>query len=170
MSRGVKVLPDKETFQKWLEEDPRPTQQEMVKRIYEMTGEVVTRQAISMALRRYGFKPLRNRWKELLPWRVREEHLHQYIPNQLRYESQRRAGIQLPSEETERTLKFWLREMDCWEDPKTGARTGAVVHYEPDSIEGWWLVPREPQDYEGLPKGVQPLIRRPQLEDESAAS
>lgn len=158
------MLPDKETFQKWLEEDPRPTQQEMVGRIYEMSGEVVTRQAISMALRRYGFKPMRNRWKELLPWRVKEEHLHAYIPNQLRLESARRAGWPngRPDDDVIRTLDFWIKELDCWVDLSSGKRVGAVIHYEPDSIEGWWPVPREPQDYEGLPKGVQPLIRRPE--------
>lgn len=164
---GVKVLPDKEVFQKWLEEDPPPTQQQMVERIFEMTGQRVTRPAISMALRRYGFKPMKNRWSDLLPWRVREEHLHTYIPNQLRWEAARRAGWPngKPKDEVIRTLDFWLKELDTWTNAE-GERTGAVVHYEPDSVDGWFYVPREPRDYDGIPKGVQPLIRRP--EDETA--
>lgn len=163
MARGVKVLPDKETFQKWLEEDPRPTQREMVERIYEQTGEWVNRSAISMALKRYGFKPFKNRWKDLLPWRVREQHLNMYVPNQLRREAARRAGWPNgePTAETIQTLDFWLEQLDTWTDPKSGDQCGAVVDYWPESAEGWWLVPREPQDYEGIPKGVQPLIRRP---------
>jgi hypothetical protein len=52
----------------------------------------------------------------------------------LRTEARRRAGKQLRKEERVR-LDAWLRRL---------ARENIVLHYDPDTDEGWFYVPRRP--------------------------
>lgn len=62
----------------------------------------------------------------------------------LRQEARRRAGGVL-TEKMEQALNIWLDGLEA---------DGVVVHYEPDTEEGWFYVPRRP--------GVdQDIIRKP---------
>lgn len=69
---------------------------------------------------------------KLIPWEVKLEHRHLYPIIQLRAEARRRAGNELSPEDNAR-LDRWLDRMK--ED-------GTVLHYEPDTDDGWFYVPR----------------------------
>ncbi|MDO5495450.1 MAG: hypothetical protein Q4G64_07040, partial [bacterium] len=69
---------------------------------------------------------------ELIPWMVKEEHRLAYPVAMLRVEDRRRRG------EIVRTTD--LERLDAWK-----ARLkddGLVVHYDPDTAGGFWLVPK----------------------------
>jgi hypothetical protein len=72
----------------------------------------------------------------LIPWRVKDEHHGSHTVHMLRAEARARAGKALAPVEQGRLASF--RRMLADGD--------LVVHYEPDSEEGWFLVPREPGD------------------------
>jgi hypothetical protein len=80
---------------------------------------------------------------ELIPWFVKEEHRWAYPLAMLRAEARRRAGKDL-TETDQNRLKNWM-EMIKEED--------AVVHYDPDTEEGFFYVPRQ--------EGDDDLIHRP---------
>ncbi|WP_436739913.1 hypothetical protein [Streptomyces sp. BBFR102] len=80
---------------------------------------------------------------ELIPWFVKEEHRWAYPLAMLRAEARRRAGKELTETDTSR-LGNWLEMLE---------EENAVVHYDPDTDEGFFYIPREPEDDD--------LIRRP---------
>jgi hypothetical protein len=80
---------------------------------------------------------------DLIPWFVKEEHRWAYPLAMLRAEARRRAGKELTETDTSR-LANWLEMLN---DEK------AVVHYDPDTDEGFFYIPREPKDDD--------IIRRP---------
>lgn len=81
---------------------------------------------------------------ELIPWAVNGEHRQLYPLLMLRTEARKRAGMPLVEDKAKR-LEAWL-EMLKEED--------AVVHYDPDTEDGWFYVPREESDDD--------IIRRPE--------
>ena len=117
------------------------TQEEMVTRFYEETGETRGRAAFAVAMSRYGVKSIkrpRPRYTETLPWRVKAEHANQYPARMLRALGRREAGAKLPQAEAKR-LDSWLKDLD--ED-------NAVIHYDPDTPQGFWRVAR-PKNNDG---------------------
>ncbi|MFY1688191.1 hypothetical protein [Plantactinospora sp. WMMB782] len=76
---------------------------------------------------------------DLIPWTVRKEHQHLYVPQMLRALGQKRAGKAL-SEGVAGKLERWLPRV----------QGDAVVHYDPDTDQGWFYVPRRP----GIDKDV----------------
>lgn len=72
------------------------------------------------------------RYDDLLPWRVREEHLYTYPAQMLRMEGRRRAGEQLAMG-YQRRLDNWLGRLRA---------DDLVVHYDPDTDAGFMYVPR----------------------------
>jgi hypothetical protein len=84
--------------------------------------------------RRMGLPKRLARDASLVPWRVKKCHGLGYPLAMLHYEARRRQGFSLSSLELKRLEGFKAKlQMD-----------GTVIHYEPDSDEGWWLVPRRP--------------------------
>lgn len=82
---------------------------------------------------------------KLLPWEIKPEHRYSWAPTMLRFEARRRAGIKPLSEREEHELNAWLAGLE---------RDNAVVHYDPDTEQGWFLVPPR--------KGIDnDLIREP---------
>ncbi|MFP3714508.1 hypothetical protein [Puerhibacterium sp. TATVAM-FAB25] len=82
---------------------------------------------------------------DLLPWlHVKPEHQHGYHPTMLRMEARRRAG-QGPGAVGRLRLSSWLRDL---------RELNAVVLYDPDTPDGFHLVPRLAQDGQGM-------VRRP---------
>lgn len=69
---------------------------------------------------------------DLIPWEVKPEHRWGWAINMLRTEARRRAGRTL-SKVMEEKLNAWLRGLE---------EEGTVVHYDPDTLEGWFYVPR----------------------------
>lgn len=93
--------------------------------------------------RRHGFEPRLVRDDNLIPWGPRPEHKYHYLLYLLRVEARRRAGKPIDSANEGRlaALHRDLREKEL------------VIHYDPDSAEGFLLVPAEPGDDD--------IIRRP---------
>lgn len=93
--------------------------------------------------RRRGLQRRIARDDELIPWFVKEEHRWSYAVRMLRAEARRRSGMELAEPERYR-LKVWLTGLE---------RDNLVVHYDPDTDEGFFYVPREADDDD--------IIRRP---------
>ncbi|GAB2474716.1 hypothetical protein [Xylanimonas ulmi] len=87
--------------------------------------------------------PASRRDADLIPWQVKEEHRGQYPLAMLRLESRRRASLPLSALEVRR-LDSWLGDL---------AERGVVVLYDPDTPDGFYLVPRAGRDDD--------VIRRP---------
>ncbi len=68
----------------------------------------------------------------LIPWEVNPEHRWAYPLAMLRVEARRRSGFKVRASDAER-LESWKQGM---------AEDGVVVHYDPDTEQGWWYVPR----------------------------
>ena len=81
---------------------------------------------------------------DLIPWAVKEQHRWEYPVMMLRLEARKRGGMTI-SEDNEGRLRAWHRHME---------ETGTVLHYDPDTPEGWFYVPRRT----GIDKDV---IREP---------
>jgi hypothetical protein len=82
--------------------------------------------------RRNGIDTRIVRDDELIPWAVRVEHRHSHAVSMLRAEARRRAGKALTAN-METMLAGWLGGL---------AKDDTVVHYDPDTEEGWWYVSR----------------------------
>ncbi|WP_204289990.1 hypothetical protein [Micromonospora gifhornensis] len=82
--------------------------------------------------------------EELIPWGVKPEHRYNYLLLLLREEARRRAGKVLSRDDTYR-VNALLRDLE---------ERNAVIHYDPDTAEGFHLVSREPGD--------EDIIRKPQ--------
>lgn len=95
--------------------------------------------------RRRGIPTRIVRDEALVPWAVRPEHRHAHAVSMLRAEARRRAGKQL-TPGTAEMLETWLAGLE---------RDALVVHYAPETPEGWWYVPRR----EGVDRD---LIREPE--------
>ncbi|WP_240942573.1 hypothetical protein [Planosporangium thailandense] len=72
--------------------------------------------------------------EDLIPWQVEERHRWAYPAVMLRAAGRRRAGREIGGEYSSR-LDTWLRAR---------AEDDTVVHYDPDTDEGWFYVPRRP--------------------------
>lgn len=97
--------------------------------------------------KRHGFPRRLTRSNQLIPWEVRREHRWAYPVAMLRLESRRRRGVEMTEVEAARLSSFMesLDETEC------------VVHYDPETEEGFFLIPREPHD--------EDIIRRPARAD-----
>lgn len=131
-------------LRRWLEEGL--THQAMADRTFEVTGERVSRAAITMALQRYNLvDQQRPRYEHEVPWRVKVEHLRAYPVRMLRTLGRRNSGEPMSAEMSAR-LDGWLKQLE---------EANAVVGYDPDSDEGFHYIAREPGDPEGVPIRVR---------------
>lgn len=105
---------------------------EIADRVYDMTGEMVTKSGISAALVRAGAGKDLVRYEDLIPWRVQMQHQKQYHLRMLRLEGRRRAGHEL-EEGQGRRLEGWLKEL---------RQQSGVVHYNPLMEPGFHIVTR----------------------------
>ncbi|MFG2209956.1 hypothetical protein ACIQK6_23930 [Streptomyces sp. NPDC091682] len=97
--------------------------------------------------RRRGLDRRNLRADDLIPWKVKPEHRHKYPAIMLRAEARLRAEndalsrgdtpARPVSDRDKQRLASWKK--DLTED-------GLVVHYDPDTSDGFFLVPREEQD------------------------
>jgi hypothetical protein len=81
---------------------------------------------------------------ELIPWFVKEEHRWLYPLAMLRVEARRRDGRTLTENDRSR-LASWRQML---------AEGDAVVHYDPDTEEGFFYIPRQ--------EGDDDLIHKPE--------
>ncbi|MEU5403702.1 hypothetical protein ABZ348_30925 [Streptomyces sp. NPDC005963] len=100
--------------------------------------------------RRKGLVRRITRDDDLIPWFVKEEHRWLYPLAMLRFEARRRDGRGLSEAETAR-LASWKEML---------AEEGAVVHYDPDTEEGFFYVPRQPGDDDLIHRPPEKTTRR----------
>jgi hypothetical protein len=82
---------------------------------------------------------------DLIPWHVKPEHRWLYPVAMLRIEARSRAGAPLNDDEKKR-LASWKQML---------SDNNAVVHYDPDTDEGFFYVPRS--------QGDDDLIHKPKV-------
>ena len=70
----------------------------------------------------------------LIPWAVKAQHRHAYDVALLRMAARKRAGAELTTTDESR-LTSWLRKLDA---------ADLVLHYDPDTEQGFYYVPRRP--------------------------
>jgi hypothetical protein len=87
----------------------------------------------------------RNIWDtDLIPWALNDEHRWHYAAMMLRLQARVNAGQELDQADADR-LASWKAKLE---------EANAVVHYDPDTTEGFFYIPREPDDRDAL-------VRRP---------
>lgn len=140
------VVPDKTQLKRYVSQGL--TQQQIVEAWEADSGLRVSRSAIAMAMERYDLTSPRAKrhYKELLPWVVALEHRPHNDARMLRLEGRRRAGLKLSDAEA-RWLEGWKDELK---------QKNAVIHYERDTQEGFFWVPRD----EAQTNGEDDLIDR----------
>lgn len=138
----TKLVPAKDELRKML--SAGMSHGEIAQVVYERTGQRVTPAAVSVARLRYGLPAQAPKYVDALPWRVKVEHNTRYIARMLRAHARRKAGLPLPPE-TERRLDTWINTLKA---------NNAVVHYQPNTEEGFFYVDPRP----GIDRG---LIRVP---------
>lgn len=122
------------------------THQEIAKAIKEETGEEVSRGAVSAALSRAGKSESKNRYRDVLPWRVKTRHLKEYPARMLRLLGRRLGDTPLSESETDR-LDSWLAML--W-------RENAIVAYDPDNFaQGFHYIERTAADNKHVPIRTQ---------------
>lgn len=88
---------------------------------------------------------------ELIPWQVDRRHRWRYPLAMLRYEARRRSGLEVPEAR--------LRDLDAFLDHL--AEDGLVIHYDPDTEEGFFYVaPREGIDTDIIRVPERPTTAR----------
>jgi len=138
------LVPDKNTLERWHNEGL--THAAMAARVYEQTGNRVTRTAISAAMARYGLAKDGNRYKEYIPWRVKVLHAKAYPVRMLRLMGRLAQGGTLNEQEAT-ALERWLELMN---DNKT------IVAYDSTSDSGFFYVDRKFKDH----RGVAPIRKK----------
>ena len=117
-----RIVPNKTQMEGYLSRGL--TQQQIADQYEEDTGIRVTRSAIGMAIERYGLSSnkARERYDDLLPWRVSREHSMDTEARLLRWEARRRRGLEVPPDKLG-WLDNWLKEL---------RQKNAVVDYRPE--------------------------------------
>jgi hypothetical protein len=101
--------------------------------------------------RRRGLEPRIARDTDLIPWQhIKSEHRYAYPLVMLRLAAREEAGFPIP--EVNRT------RYDNWR--KMLADNDFVVHYDPDTTEGWWYDKRRPGDGDGIVRHPAPSAAR----------
>lgn len=81
--------------------------------------------------RRHGLDRRIARNDDLIPWAVRREHRWRYPLAMLRHEGRIRAGMEVPADIPAK-VETWKANL---------AQEGLVVHYDPDTEDGFFYVP-----------------------------
>lgn len=126
------------------------THKEIVEALASEDHIFVTPQAISAWMRRNGVE-LDSRSRTGYPWRVAPEHRQMLPVRAIQWFNRREAGEEIPPGAARR-LDSVLEKLRAHD---------AVFHYDPDTLEGWWTVPRRDGDH--------PLYRNIEVSREEAS-
>jgi hypothetical protein len=129
---GARKIQDESEVIRWFEQGV--TYEEMVERYREKYNIETTPSMWGNFRRRRGLDRRITRDDELIPWGVKVEHRHDYPILMLRKEARRRAGLPL-SEEDEHAVDAWIAGMK---------EANTVLHYDPDTEDGWFYVRPRP--------------------------
>lgn len=100
--------------------------------------------------RRRGLDRRITRDDDLIPWFVKEEHRWKYPVAMLRVEARVRDNQEVSETDLAR-LTSWKEMLE---------EENAVVHYDPDTEDGFFYVPREPGDTDIIRKPAQKTTPR----------
>lgn len=145
-------LRNRDEFIRWYEVENR-TYRWIVEKYREKYNIDISYGTVSDWRSQLGLKKRQVRNPELIPWAVQREHRFAYHLNMLRAEARRRAG--------EKVADGTLKKLNSWKAML--AEEDAVVHYDAETDQGWWLVPRR----HGIDKD---LIRVPEVADRPRGS
>ena len=141
---GASKIQDEAEVIRWFHEGV--TYEEMVERYREKYDIETTFSMWGNFRRRRGLQRRITRDDELIPWAVNAEHRHDYPILMLRKEARRRAGLPTTPDD-DLAVEAWKRGM---------AENDTVLHYEPETDQGWFYVQRRP--------GIDTdLIRKPEV-------
>ena len=135
----------RELVLRWLAEGV--TQREIVERLAQQVVDT-TQSAVAMLKARHATgkraETMRTATRaDLLPWSLRPEHRQLHAAKMLRAKSRLDRGEDIgPSQK--RQLESWLAGLEADQ---------ACIHYDPDTEQGFWRVPRRP--------GLDGIIRDP---------
>ncbi|MFF9095664.1 hypothetical protein ACF1AX_21325 [Streptomyces sp. NPDC014802] len=151
---GARKIQDEQEVIRWFEEGR--TYQWMIDKYKEKYGIDTVPSMWGNFRRRRGLDRRIIRDDELIPWFVKEEHRWAYPLVMLRTEARRRAGNPVTDTDQGRlaTWKKMLEEED------------AVVHYDPDTDEGFFYVPRQPGDTDIIHAPDKKTTARPNADKE----
>lgn len=123
-------LQSADEFRRWWDEGR--TYQWIINKYREKYGIDVTLGAIGNWRARLGLERRQQRNMSLIPWEIEEKHRYRHVLAMLRAEGRRRAGAPLARLQEHRLESWlhWMSENDC------------VVHYDPETDEGFHYVPR----------------------------
>jgi len=119
------------------------TDGDIVRYLAEHEHITVTRQAISAWRKRRG-DDMRPRPPKAMPWKLRPEHRQTEPARIIRNHARLERGDTIPEGDMDRYRRAIARLEE----------TGTVFHYDPDTEQGWFLVPRR----KGVDKGI---VREP---------
>ena len=103
-----------------------------VVRMYRDKGVDVTQSAISQAITTGRIKIDTDRATGGIPWLLKPEHRHRHAARMLRTQARLDAGHDI-GQSLIPQLKAWRARLE---------REDSVIHYDPDTDEGFWRVPR----------------------------
>lgn len=127
---GASKIVDEQEVKRWFEEGK--TYAWMVEEYARKYGIETSISMWGNHRRRQGYDR-RTAWdQDLIPWAIEPQHRYSYPIIMLRREARRRAGFEMTPEQQ--------HEIDVWIAGMTEA--DAVLHYDPDTEEGWFYVPR----------------------------
>jgi hypothetical protein len=126
---GERKIPDMGELEAWLRSGLTPKE---ASDRYTARGLQITPNAIAVLRHRRGWPKTNLDHSGLVPWVVEIQHRKLFDHKMLLAESSRRQGRPL-SDRDAMLLENWKRRLD---------EQGAVIHYQADTEQGWWPVPR----------------------------
>ena len=138
-----KMLPDK--LVERLDRENK-TDMQIVQHLAEHENVHVTRQAISAWRRRRGLAR-RQVQPKAVPWKLRPEHVHSALAKAIRIHGMVQQGLTINDDDRARYERVMERL----------AQDDVVIHYDADTEQGWFLVPRRPGVDDGIVREPGPL-------------
>ncbi|MGW3323869.1 hypothetical protein [Streptomyces virginiae] len=146
---GKRKIQDESEVIRWFEEGR--TYQWMIEE-YKRKYDIVTVPSMwGNFRRRRGLDRRIVRDDDLIPWFVQEEHRWAYPLAMLRAEARQRAGKTLSARDASR-LASWNEML---------SENDAVVHYDPDTEDGFHYIPRQPGDDDIIHRPAEKTTPRP---------
>lgn len=141
-----RYLPSDSTLRKW-RIDEGLTLKQIAQRVKDTEGYDVTVGSVASALSRAGIVN-RKRYDDVIPWRrIKTAHNKEYALVMLRLLARRRNGDELDRDLNGR-LDNWLFKLE---------ESNAVVLYKYNSQDGFYYVPRRPEDPKDIPVRMPPV-------------
>ncbi|WP_326554685.1 hypothetical protein [Micromonospora sp. NBC_01813] len=130
---SVSKLQNRDEFTRWYQEGK--TYSWIIEEYQRKYGIEIGAGTISNWRSQLGLEKRAVRDSTLIPWAVKPEHRFDHILHMLRTEARRRGGHPIPPARLKK-LNGFLANLEAQD---------AVVHYDPDTEQGWWLVHRRPE-------------------------